>query len=103
MHTALLISSPPRWPLGLARRWATAGDQVTVVLLDGAAAAARDGTDDQDAVTDAIAAGAQVRAVEDALTRRGIRPDRLVEGVKPTDLDAVADLIVDGADKVVWL
>lgn len=99
----VVATSDAAWPADLATRWAEAGDQVTLVLLAGAAAAARVGHEAGEALVAALAAGASVSAHDQALARRGIGPERSVDGVKATDLDAVADLIADGADRVVWL
>lgn len=99
----VVATSDAGWPADLAARWARAGDQVTLVLLAGAAAAARASHEAAGALAHALAAGAAVSAHDQALARRGIGPDRTVDGVKATDLDAVADLVADGADRVVWL
>lgn len=103
MRTALLVSTDLPWALQLARLWAVQGDHVTVVLLDAAVAAARDGSLHAEAVSEAIAAGAAVVAHTDALRRRAIGPDQRIEGVKPVDLDEVADLVTEGVDKVISL
>lgn len=103
MRVALLASAEPAWALGLAVAWARAGNAVTAVLLDAAAAAAREGHRDAAVVHEAVASGVSVLAAEDALRRRGIDVGTLAPGVKVTDLDVVADLIADGADRVVWL
>ncbi len=102
-HTALLVSVDLRWALKLASAWVATGDSVTVVLLDTAVSAARAGHVASGAVTDALAAGVVVTVEEGALQRRALPVDRLLEGIKPVDLDEVADLVVEGADRVVWL
>ena len=103
MRLALLLSGSVTWPLTLARTWLQDGDDVTVVLLDRAAAAARVGHHDGAAVAALVEAGAAVLAEQTALQRRGITADDAAAGVKPVDLDVVADLIADGADRVIWL
>lgn len=103
MRTALLVSRDLGWPLTLARAWAGAGDAVTVVLLDTAVAAARRGHVDAAGLQAALAAGVVIAAEERALERRALPADRLLEGVKVVDLDEVADLVADGADRAVWL
>ncbi len=99
----VVATSDAAWPADLAARWAEAGDQVTLVLLAGAAAAARAGHEAAAAVTQALGAGVAVTAHDAALARRSISGERLLDGVKPTDLDAVADLLAEGSDRVVWL
>jgi predicted peroxiredoxin len=103
MRIALLVSTDLRWAVQLATMWAGQGDHVTLVLLDGASAAARQGHEDAPAVSDAIRMGVAVLAHVDALRRRAIRADRRLDGVKVVDLDEVADLVTEGSDKVVWL
>lgn len=103
MHIALLVSTDLPWAVDLARTWKGQGDEVTIVLLDGAAAAARQGHAEAVSVSDALGLGLEVLAHDDALRRRAIRADRTLEGVKAADLDEIADLVTEGADKVVWL
>lgn len=103
MTVALLLSHEAGQGLALARAWAESGDDVVVVLLDGAAASARDGHVDGAELRAALAAGATVAAHDDALRRRGVSGGGLADGVKTVDLDEVADLVAEGADKVVWL
>lgn len=99
----LLVSRNPRWALRLARTWVGAGDSVTIVLLDRAAALARPGHADAEAILAALADGVEVRAHDDALRRRGLAGRDLVLGCKTVDLDEIADLIMDGSDRAVWL
>jgi hypothetical protein len=103
VRIALLVSTDLPWALQLARLWAGQGDHVTVVLLDSAAAAAREGHLHADAVSQAMIAGAAVVAHIDALRRRAIGPERRVEGIKTADLDEIAGLITEGADRVIAL
>jgi predicted peroxiredoxin len=101
--TALLVSGDPAWPLSLATAWAASGDEVTVVLLDTAVEAARAGHRLAPAVAAVVERDVRVLAEEQALRRRSLQPDRLVDGVKLATLDEVADLVADGASKAVWL
>jgi hypothetical protein len=103
LRIALLVSTDLPWALQLARLWTARGDHVTVVLLDAAAAAVREGHLHSQAVSDAMAAGSYVVAHTDALRRRAIGPERRVAGVKTVDLDEVADLITEGVDHVISL
>jgi len=100
MSSVLLLSGDLVGSLRMATtRIAT--EQVTVVLLDRAAAAARPASADARAVTAALTAGVTVLVHDDALRRRGI--GQVLEGIGITDLDRVADLLVDGVDQVAWL
>lgn len=103
MRTALLVSRDLAWSLSLATEWAGAGDEVTVVLLDAAVSAVRRGHDSAGAVKKALAAGAVVAAEEQSLRARPVPTDERADRVKILNLDEVADLLVDGTDKVVWL
>lgn len=102
-HTALLVSGDVPWALSLAAAWVGAGDSVTAVLLDTAVTAARPEHLDAPALRAALQAGVALAVEEHAMLRSGLRAERLVEGVKVLDLDEVADLLADGADKAVWL
>lgn len=103
MRITVLASHPAPSTVALAAAWASAGDAVTLVLLDAAAALARTGHPGARALTRAQESGVVVAAHDDALRRRGLVGASLSEGVKAIDLDEVADLVVDGADKAVWL
>lgn len=89
-----------RWPTLLA----AGGDaDLTVVLLDDAAALARSTHPGGPALDVLSDNGVQVLVDVGALRRRGLRTSDVRQGVKPTDLGAVGDLLVDATDKVVWL
>lgn len=103
MRTTILLSAGDCWPLELACSLATADTPVTVVLLDRAADLARPAHPSAARVSSALETGVEVQVDIAALRRRGIRPTSVATGVKPTDLAAVGDLLVDGTDKVVWL
>jgi intracellular sulfur oxidation DsrE/DsrF family protein len=103
VRTAILVSRDPAWALDLAAAWAAAGDVVTLVLCDHAAVWARERRPESSALARAAQAGVTLRAHDEALALRGIATAALAEGVKPVSLDEIADLLVDGADKAVWL
>ncbi|CAN5473869.1 hypothetical protein BH23ACT9_BH23ACT9_02110 [soil metagenome] len=103
MRTTILVSAGDCWPLHLAATLATAGDPVTVVLLDRAADLARPAHPSQRRIRSALQAGVEIMVDEAALRRRGIPPAATAEGIKPTDIGAIGDLLVDGTEKVVWL
>lgn len=103
MRHTVLVSRNPRWALDLARAWTAAGDSVTAVLLDRGAALVRAGHPDADALSAALAAGVQVSVHDDALRRRGLAERDVAAGCKVVELDEIADLVTDGADRAVWL
>jgi predicted peroxiredoxin len=103
VRTALLVSGEVDWPLSLAVAWAAAGETVTAVLMDTAVGSARGAHASAEAVRSALEAGVTLAVEEGALRRRGIEAARLLEGVKVLDLDEVADLLVDGSTRAVWL
>ncbi|HUH07545.1 MAG TPA: hypothetical protein VML96_07020 [Egibacteraceae bacterium] len=103
MRLTVLTSHPATSTVALAASWASAGDSVTLVLLDAAAALARTGHPAARALAEAERVGVVVVAHDDALRRRGLIGRSVSDGVKAIDLDEVADLVVDGADKAVWL
>jgi hypothetical protein len=102
VRTTLLLSAGDCWPLVLAGGLVDRGP-LTVVLLDRGADLARPQHPSQPRVAAAVEAGAEVLVDVAALRRRGIDPTGVAPGIKPTDLAAVADLLVDATDKVVWL
>lgn len=101
MRRALLISRNPVEGFRLAAAWAQAGDPVTAVAVDAASAWVRPGHRDSGHVVAAVEAGVTVLAHDEALARRAVT--QCVEGVKSVDLDEVADLIAEDADRVVWM
>jgi hypothetical protein len=103
MRITIMVSVDVPWALELAAGWCAAGEDVTLVLLDGAVAAARTGHLHAGGLGELLAAGGAVLAEEQALARRSLDSGRAVPGVKSTDLDQVADLLLDGSDRVVWL
>ena len=103
MRTTLLVSRDLDWSLALATDWVAAGDYVTVVLLDSAVAATRRGHAAAARVRAAVDAGATLVAEEQALRSRAVPSAEGADGIKVVSLDEVADLLVDGTDKAVWL
>lgn len=103
MRVTALVSVDVPWAIQLVEGWRALGDDVTVVLLDGAVAAARAGHLHAEPIGALLAAGVSVLVEEQAVARRALAADRTVPGVKSTDLDQVADLLLDGSDRVVWL
>lgn len=96
---ALLASQQPAEALALGTRWREAGDDVTVVLLDAATAILRAGHVASAHLIAALDAGVNVWAHDSAAGERA--PDSTPK-VTLVDLDRVAALIGDGAEKVQW-
>ena len=103
MRVVILVSRDTDWALELATAWARAGDVVTLVLCDDAAARARESHPAADSLEAAARAGITVLGHDQALAIRGIGHASLATAVKPVDLDELADLLVDNTDRAVWL
>lgn len=96
---ALLASQQPTEALALGIDWTRAGDDVTVVLLDGATTILREGHAAADLLAGALDAGVTVWAHDAAAAERSIAHHGKVTLV---DLERVAVLIGEGAAKVQW-
>lgn len=96
---ALLASQQPTEALRLGVGWATAGDDVIVVLLDAATALLRVGHADAGLVASAKEANVAIWAHDAAVAERAITP---ADDVTLVDLDRVAALVGAGASKVQW-
>jgi hypothetical protein len=98
-RVALLASQQPAEALTLGTRWSEAGDDVTVILLDGATAILRRDHIDATLLASARDAGVTILA-HDAAIR-----DHTITQAVPIDvveLDHVAALIGDTATRVQW-
>lgn len=96
-----LRAADTTYPARVARDLAAGGHEVSLVLLEDAVVLARrdhSGAEDLEA---AIGAGVHVLAEEEALSRRAVAS--VGEGVKPTDLAEVVDLLMTGTDRQAWL
>ena len=99
MTVALLASQQPAEALTLGTRWAEAGDDVTVILLDGATAILRPDHVDAKLLVLAQDAGVSVLAHDAALHEHANSQTVPVDVV---GLDHVAALIGDTATQVQW-
>lgn len=88
-------------PARLARHLATAGHEVTLVLLEDAVTLARVGHAWGDALGAAQEAGVRVLAEQEALARRAVH--RLASGVKSAELGEVVDALFDWAERTAWM
>lgn len=102
MRISLLVSGCVTEALGLATCWAGAGDTVTVVLLDSAAAAARRGHGAGAALAEATRAGIVLAVQDEALARVAVRSEDRSDDVKVMDLGEIADLVAEQSDRVLW-
>lgn len=96
-----LRAADTTYPARIAGELAAAGHDVTLVLLEDAVALARrdhGGAADLEA---AIGTGVRVLAEAEALSRRAVAS--VGEGVKPTDLAEVVDLLMTRTDRQAWL
>ncbi|MGI8575499.1 MAG: hypothetical protein ACR2MA_09185 [Egibacteraceae bacterium] len=96
---ALLISTDTGFALRLASAWAAAGDDVTAVLCDRAAATARTGHPVRPAIDEAGKAGVQVVVHDEALDRHAVGGGT---GLPRLDLEELATLVSERAERVVW-
>ena len=85
---------------GLAKDLATAGNSVTLFLVQNGVLAARAGARSA-ALATLAGGGVSVLADDFSLRERGIAPHGLIDGVTPAPLDTVIDHLAEGA-KVVW-
>ncbi len=71
------------------------------MLLEDAVTLARAGHRDAEVLEEALHAGVQVLADEEALARRAV--ERLGAGIKPTGMSEVVDLLFGWAERQAWL
>lgn len=96
-----LRAADTTYPARVARDLAVAGDDVTLVLLEDAVVLARRSHSGAADLEAAIGEGVRVLAEEEALSRRAVA--HVGEGVKPTDLAEVVDLLMTRTDRQAWL
>lgn len=96
-----LVSRAPASRLRTASTWVEAGERVTVVLVDAAAAACRRGHADAKALSAAQRDGVQVAVHDEALVRHGIPAPPA--GVEAVSLDRIAALVAEESTAAVWL
>lgn len=89
------------FPARVAAELAVDGHEVTLVLLEDAVVHARRGHGAAADLEAAIGNGVTVLAEAEALSRRAV--ERVGEGVKPTDLAEVVDLLMTRSDRQAWL
>lgn len=96
-----LRAADTAYPARAARDLAAAGHEVTLVLLEDAVVLARRSHAGAADLEAAIGSGVQVLAEEEALSRRAVA--EVGEGVKPTGLAEVVDVLMTRTDRQAWL
>lgn len=76
------------------------GNEVTLFLIKNGVISARKGAEIGKALTDLSKRGAKVLVDDISLKARGI--ERLADGISASNVDQLADPIVEGSDKVIW-
>lgn len=86
--------------LTLAGKLKDMGHDVTVYLIENGVLAAKNGSKAGKALFDLSTRGVKLLAEDVSLKARGI--GQIVQGVTTSTIDQLADLLVDGCDKVIW-
>jgi predicted peroxiredoxin len=103
MAGLVLVSHDPEWALRSAVARPGGAQPAPVILLDRAAAVARDTHPLAPLVLQAVEHGVVIAVQDEAAARRGLSAATLVEGVKTVDLDELADLVAAATEAVMWL
>jgi predicted peroxiredoxin len=85
----------------LARGLADEANEVTVFLVQNGVLPVRKASAAAGRVGE-LAAKATVLADDFSLRERGITADEIVDGVRPTPIDALVDLVTEPGRKVIW-
>jgi len=86
--------------LNLASQLKKKGHETTLYLIENGALAARKGSEAAAKLTAISKEGVKVLVEDLSLKLRGVK--ERAEGVSESTMDALADLILDGADKIIW-
>lgn len=86
--------------LNMASQLKKKGHDTTLFLIENGALAARKGSEVAARLTALSKEGVKVLAEDLSLKMRGVK--ERTEGVAESNMDALADLILNGADKVIW-
>ena len=76
------------------------GNEATLFLVENGVLAARKGSDVAAKLTALSKEGVKVLAEDLSLKMRGVK--ERAEGVSESNMDALAELVLNGADKVIW-
>lgn len=86
--------------LSLASQLKKSGNETTLFLIENGVLAARKGSEPSPRLTALSKEGVKVLAEDLSLKLRGVK--ERAEGVSESNMEALADLILTGADKVIW-
>ncbi len=92
--------SSGRYIQNLAEKLKDRGNDVTLFLLENGVLAARKGNEFGKNLTNLTKRGAKVMAEDVACKARGVT--EMGEGITQANMDQLADLVIEGADKVIW-
>jgi len=86
--------------LSLASQLKKSGNDATLYLIENGVLSARRGSEPSSRLTALSKEGVKVFAEDLSLKLRGVK--ERAEGVAESNMDALADLILTGVDKVIW-
>lgn len=89
-----------RYIQSLAGKLKDKGNDVTLFLIENGVLAARKGNEFGKNLSDLSKRGAKVMAEDVSLKARGI--SEIGDGITQANVDQLADLIIEGSDKVIW-
>jgi sulfur relay protein TusB/DsrH len=92
--------SSGRYIQSLAGKLKDKGNEVTLFLIENGVLAARKGNEVGKNLADLSKRGTKVMAEDVSCKARGI--SELGEGISNANIDQLADLIIEGSDKVIW-
>ncbi|HEX9756409.1 MAG TPA: DsrH/TusB family sulfur metabolism protein [Nitrospiria bacterium] len=92
--------SSGRYIQNLAGKLQGKGNDVTLFLIENGVLAARKGNEFGKGLTDLTKQGAKVFAEDVSCKARGISD--MGDGISQANMDQLADLIIEGSDKVIW-
>ena len=86
--------------LNLASQLKKKGHETTLFLIENGTLAARKGSQAAQRLTTLSKEGVKVFAEDLSMKLRGVK--ERTEGVSESNMDTLADLILNGSDKVIW-
>ena len=86
--------------LNVASQLKKKGHETTLFLIENGALSARKGSEGAARLTALSKEGVNVLAEDLSLKMRGVK--ERAEGISESNMDALAELILNGADKVIW-
>ena len=86
--------------LNLASQLKKSGNETTLFLIENGVLSARKGSEPSARLTTLSKEGVKVMAEDLSLKLRGVK--ERAEGIAESNMDVLADLILNGVDKVIW-